>query len=144
DLKLAAVYKSDQGAVWQQVAANQQKLNDSLKTTVNDPQSATSFQLALENKQVQEAMNGYLKELTEIVEGKPDTIGYAFAINGKVNSADVYASHDLFCKLWPKLLKAASVEAIAENQQGKKFAPAKAQAVQACVEDAEKGKAAES
>jgi len=144
DLKLAAVYKSDQGAVWQQVAANQDKLSDKLKVTVNDPQSATSFQLALENKKLQEAMDGYVKELTEIVEGKPDTIGYAFALNGKVNSADVYASHELFRKLWPKLLKSASVEAIAENQQGIKFDPAKPQAVQACVEDAEKGKAAES
>jgi hypothetical protein len=31
-----------------------------------------------------------------------------------VNSADVYASRSLFLKLWPKLLKANAVEAVAE------------------------------
>ena len=41
-------------------------------------------------------------------------IGYVFAINGHINSADVYASRALFLKLWPKLLEASAVEAIAE------------------------------
>ena len=52
-------------------------------------------------------------------------IGYAFAINGKVNSADVYASHELFQKLWPKLLESSAVEAFSELQKDKKFAPAR-------------------
>jgi hypothetical protein len=52
-------------------------------------------------------------------------IGYGFAINGKINSADVYASHELFLKLWPKLLNASSVEAVADEQAGKSYpAPA--------------------
>ena len=50
-------------------------------------------------------------------------IGYVFAINGKVNSADIYGSNVLFKKLWPKLLKANAIEAIAELQKDK-FKPA--------------------
>jgi hypothetical protein len=49
-------------------------------------------------------------------------IGYAFAINGKVNSADLYGSKALFRKLWPKLLKANAIEAVAEFEEGKAFA----------------------
>jgi hypothetical protein len=54
--------------------------------------------------------------------GQSDVIGYAFAVNGRVNSAEVYASGDLFRKLWPKLLKASAVEAVAELEKGKRGA----------------------
>jgi hypothetical protein len=66
-------------------------------------------------------------------------VGYAFAINGKVNSADVYASRELFAKLWPKLLRSSAVEAMAEMKKGAKFENATAEAVKACITDAEKG-----
>ncbi|HEY9785821.1 MAG TPA: DUF6569 family protein [Candidatus Obscuribacterales bacterium] len=62
---------------------------------------------------------------TNVVAGKRDVIGYAFAINGKINSADVYASNALFTKLWPKLLKSTAVEAVGEKRSEKTFdAPA--------------------
>ena len=38
-------------------------------------------------------------------------------INGEINSADTYGSNALFTKLWPKLLKAASIEAVSESRQ---------------------------
>jgi len=39
-------------------------------------------------------------------------IGFAFAIDGELKGADVYSSNELFKQLWPRLLKAAAVEAI--------------------------------
>ena len=42
-------------------------------------------------------------------------IGFLFAINGEINSADTYGSKALFLKLWPKLIKAAAIEAVAET-----------------------------
>jgi hypothetical protein len=63
-------------------------------------------------------------------------------INGKVNNADVYAAHTLFAKLWPKLLKASAVEAVAEMKKGKKFEPANEGAVRTFLADAAKGKQA--
>ncbi len=53
---------------------------------------------------------------------RDDAIGYAFAVNGELNSADVYASNALFKKLWPKLLKASSTEAFGRIG-GEKAAP---------------------
>src|SRR5260370_19410780 len=70
---------------------------------------------------VRRSIDGYIQELAGIVNGKSDVVGYAFAIDGKVNSADIYASHDLFAKLWMKLLRASSVEAVTAFQPGKKF-----------------------
>jgi len=139
DVKLAAKSAGSQGEVWRQVAAAQDKLSANTGTRVNGDASPTSYQLALENKEVQSNSDNYYKALAGIVEGKPDVIGYVFAINGKINSADVYASNALFRKLWPKLLKASAIEAVAELHRGEKFAAPKPAAVQGFLDDAEKG-----
>jgi hypothetical protein len=49
------------------------------------------------------------------VEGSNDVIGFAFAINNELNSADVYSSTALFKRFWPRLLKTAAIEAIGER-----------------------------
>jgi hypothetical protein len=66
-------------------------------------------------------------------------IGYVFAINGKINSADMYASSALFKKLWPKLLKASAIEAVAELRRGEKFAAPKPADVQGFLDDSTRG-----
>jgi hypothetical protein len=79
--------------------------------------SASSFELSVEDVKVKETTAAYINALSGILQNKSDVIGYVFAINGEVNSADVYASRTLFAKLWPKLLKASAVEAVAELTQ---------------------------
>jgi hypothetical protein len=139
ELKLAAKTAESQGEVWRQVAVAQDKLSANTGTRVNGAASPTSFQLALENKQVQASADSYVKALGGIVKGRTDVIGYVFAINGKINSADVYASSALFKKLWPKLLQASAIEAVAELKRGEKFeAPAPA-AVRGFLDDSPKG-----
>jgi hypothetical protein len=101
--------------------------------------SPTSMQLALENKKVNAAAGAYIKRLSKIIDAQPDVVGYAFAINGKLNSADVYASRDLFQRMWPKLLKASSVEAVAERRNQKRSSPVDAAAIRATLADAEHG-----
>ena len=123
-VKLAAKYRNNQGEVWQKVAVAQGKLKASLAVPVSSAESNSSLQLTLENKSVQESSEVYIKHLSPIIEKETDVVGYAFAINGRFNSADVYASGALFRRLWPKLLKASSVEAITELHKDKKFEPA--------------------
>ena len=139
EIKLAAKAKGSQGDVWREVAVAQDKLSSNTGGRVNAAASPTSFELALENKQVQANADGYLKALSSIVDGKPDVIGYVFAINGKVNSADVYASSTLFKKLWPKLLKASAIEAVAELHRGEKFEAPKPTDVKGFLDDSSKG-----
>jgi hypothetical protein len=126
--------------VWNQVARAQARLSSNLSTDVRAAPSPTSFAMTLETPAVQRSIDGYLEDLAGIVKGKNDVTGYAFAIDGKLNSADVYASHDLFAKLWMKLLRASSVEAVSSYQPGKKFEPVTASAVKTTLADAESGK----
>lgn len=135
EVKLAAKSRGSQGEVWREVAAAQDKLSANVGGNVKNEASPTSFQLALENKEVQKTAENYIDALSGIVNGKPDVIGYVFAINGKINSADIYASSVLFKKLWPKLLKASAIEAIAELRRGEKFAAPPADAVRGFLDD---------
>jgi hypothetical protein len=141
DLKIAVRKSMEQRSVWENVAKAQMQLGDNLKTPVHAAASVTSLQLTLENSKLKEATDAYVKKLLPIVEGKTDVIGFAFAVNGQVNSADVYASHSLFQKFWPILLKGSAVEAIAQGEKGKKYTAITGEKVQAFLADAEKGTA---
>ncbi len=123
EIRLAAKRSTSQGEVWQSVTVAQDKLSRNVGSRVNSSVSESSLQLAVENNKVQETADSYVKALSSIANRSDDVIGYVFAINGKVNSADIYGSNVLFKKLWPKLLKANAIEAIAELQPGK-FKPA--------------------
>jgi len=135
EIKLAAKLKSSQTEVWREVSVAQDKLSASVDTRVNGADSPSSLQLALENKEVQKTADDYVNGLADIVKGKTDVIGYVFAINGKVNSADVYASSTLFKKLWPKLLKASAIEAVAEYRKGETFDAPKPAEVNSLLDD---------
>jgi hypothetical protein len=130
-----------QGSVWKEVAHKQEMLGKAVGKSVKSDKSETSLQLTLEDKKLLRAVDTYTKKLTPLLKGKDDVIGFAFAINGQVNSADIYCSHRLFKKLWPKLLNATVVEAIAEAQKGKKFKDAKVKDIKALLGDADKGTA---
>ncbi|HEX8130937.1 MAG TPA: DUF6569 family protein [Pyrinomonadaceae bacterium] len=143
ELKIAANKSKSQGEVWNKVAEAQSKLSVNVGARVDAPASQSSLQLTLENRQVQQTAAAYIQALSHIAEGKPDVIGYAFAINGRVNSADVYAANALFRKLWPSLLKASAIEAIAELQKGRKFDAVSPADVGAFLNDAEAGAATE-
>jgi hypothetical protein len=122
-MKLAANTNTayhDQSKVWSSVAENQQKLTANAGGAVANPTSPSSFQLTLESSKLRETTEQYLKDMQPAIDGKDDVIGYAFAVNGKISSADVFGSHALFVKLWPKLIKSASVEALAELKPDEK------------------------
>jgi hypothetical protein len=103
-----------QQKVWDEAKGNQSKLSKNLGTDVAAATSPSSFQLTLENKNVENAVEKYVAKLQPLLEKETDAIGYAVAINGKLACADSYGSSALFRKLWPKLLKSAAVEAAAE------------------------------
>jgi len=143
DLKLAARSARSQGQVWRDVGKTQDRLGMILKSEVKDLQSATSLQLTLEHKKLQEALNGYIQKLQPALGAKmTDVVGFAVVINGQVASADVYANADLFRKLWAKLLRASAIEALAEKSAAK-FAPAKREAVTAFLNEVASGKRTE-
>src|SRR6185369_10122870 len=140
DLKLAAKRERSQEAVWKNVSLAQEKLGKNVGGNVQSSASASSMELSVENAKVKESTEAYIKELSGILQGKSDVIGYVFAINGNVNSADVYASRALFAKLWPKLLKASAVEAVAELNKDVESKPVVSETVHMFLADSEKAR----
>ena len=125
ELKLAAKKEGSQQKVWQEVAQEQDRLGKSVGGSVKAATSPSSLQLSLEDMKVKEYADDYVKALSGVVKGKDDVVGFVFAINGKLNCADVYGSAALFEKFWPKLLKSSAVEALARLEKGKAYdAPA--------------------
>ena len=112
-----------QQKVWDGVRREQQKLSAATGANVAAPASATSLQLALENNKLAEARNAYLAALKPAGEQGDDIVGYVFAVNGKINSAEIYASNGLFRKMWPKMLDASATEAIGQKHESKDAAP---------------------
>jgi hypothetical protein len=143
DLKMAAKQEKSQSSVWKEVGETQIQLSRSVNADVRSNVSRSSLQLALENEQVQESTAAYVTNLSSIVEGKNDVIGYVFAINDKINSADLYHSNGLFRRFWPKLLKTTAIEAVAgraiNNPLNEKSAPVTAEAMKAFLASAELG-----
>lgn len=120
DLKLAARQELSQARVWNEVEQAQQGLAAGVASEVRAEMSRSSLQLALENEKVQESAARYVNKLSSIVEGLNDVIGFVFAINGKLNAADVYPSSAMFKRFWLKLLKTAAIEAVAEQASNEK------------------------
>lgn len=114
DLKLAAKHSKSQTEVWDQVNEEQAKLSVSTRADVQSNTSRSSLQLSLENEKVRESAHAYIEKLSSVVADAGDVVGFVFAINGEINSSDIYSSQELFTKLWPRLLKAAAIEAVAE------------------------------
>lgn len=140
DLKVAANGQRSQSEVWNKVSEAQKKLSANTGSDVTANASGTSLQLALENSKVSATTDEYVAKLSSLLRGKTDVIGYAFAINGEINSADIYVSNHLFNKLWPRMLKAAAVEAVGESNRSNAAAPApKPTVIEGFLNEAEKG-----
>jgi len=143
ELKLAANGARSQQEVWDKVSEAQTKLSKNVGQSVAATDSASSLQLSLENRQVVTNVDDYMRRLSGMIDGKSDVIGYAFSVNGQINSADVYVSNALFKKVWMKMLKAAATEAVAESRGVRLAEPVKAAAVEEFIGDSEKARAKE-
>ncbi|MBI2715578.1 MAG: hypothetical protein HYX37_14180 [Rhizobiales bacterium] len=131
-----------QQKVWDGIRHEQQKLSAATGANVSAPASATSLQLALENKKLAEVRNVYVAALKPAGEQGDDIVGYVFAVNGKINSAEIYASNGLFRKMWPKMLDASATEAIGQKHERKDEVPA-VDAVMAFLAGVDGGRASE-
>jgi ARG and Rhodanese-Phosphatase-superfamily-associated Protein domain len=114
--RLAAKLKRSQSEVWEGVAACQEELRASLGEPVHAADSPTSYQLSLENPELQRCKGEFRMRLGDLANA-PGILGYAFYVSGQRNSADIYTSTSLFHKLWDKLLDVAILEAISSKTQ---------------------------
>ena len=124
-MRLAAKAAQDQSAVWDSVAESQEALGAALNKSVHAAHSPTSYQLSVEDPDLENRKRDYKQKLGRLPKGAADVVGYSFYVNGERNSVDIYASTKLFHQLWEKLLNIAILEAISA-QNGKAAVPNKA------------------
>lgn len=139
-LKMAAKYHGSQNEVWNEVRSTQMRYNSHTQEDTQSGISPSSLPLNLQNEKVQQAIEKYLKDLSDAPTKESDVLGYAFAINGELSTIDVYSCPELFKKMWPKLLKAAAMEAFDEGEREDMTPPPTAEQVLECMADAERQK----
>jgi len=104
-----------QQEIWKSVKTTQDRLSRSVGASVVAPSSPSSLQLSLESEKLKKAQADYIAALQAAGEADADVVGYVYAINGKINSGDLYASNALFRKMWRKQLAANVTEAISDK-----------------------------
>jgi hypothetical protein len=129
---------SSQQTIWSTVKKVQERLSHSVGAPVAAPASPSSLQLSLENEKLKQAQADYIKALQDAGETDADVVGYVYAVNGKINGGDVYASNALFRKMWRKQLAANVIEAISKKDAAVAAAPS-AKDVQTFLATAESG-----
>jgi hypothetical protein len=108
--------EKSQSKVWEGVADNVTKNGVSTSTgTLNS---------VFENKQVNAKLSDYERELKSKLAAK-NIVGTVVAVNGKVVSADVFASPMLFQAYQEKLLKSYALEAISAGKADKQTVTAR-------------------
>jgi hypothetical protein len=105
----------NQGAVWGAVAGLQSRLEEVVAAPLRVESSPSSLQLTLENEALQGAIAATEKAVAGAAAGQPRAVGYVYAVGSEIYGAEVYASHGLLVKLWPKLVRAMAVEAVAAD-----------------------------
>ncbi len=105
---------SAQDLIWRNVLETQKKLSRSVGKRVAASESESSLQLTLEDKTLNRRVESYTRALMPAPQNRDDIVGMVFAVNGKIDSGDIYPSNGLFLKMWPKLLRLAATEAVGE------------------------------
>ncbi len=78
--------------------------------------STASLPLLLQSERLGDAQQAYVDAMGSAPEG--DVIGAVFAVDGVIKGAEVYGSNALLRAMWPSLLRAYAVEAIAADAAG--------------------------
>jgi hypothetical protein len=105
-----AVQRDGQVEVWEHVAGERAKAGI---------QSSTgTFTACIADARSLERLEPFIKRFQRPITETRDVVGVVVAVNGEVESLDVFHSTPLFQKLWPKLLKSYALDAAnAEDQE---------------------------
>ncbi|MES2597811.1 MAG: DUF6569 family protein [Verrucomicrobiota bacterium] len=139
--KIAVRKAANQAEVWKSVAETQEKISRNIGKDVKPAASASSLQLTLEDKDLKTKIGAFRDSLLGAVEKSPRSLGVVFVINGELNSAEIFAGHDLFRRVWPKLLEGIAAEAISLADGKKAEKPAASEEVMRFITKAEESPA---
>ena len=105
-----AVQRDGQEEVWEQVAG------ESAKAGVQS--STGTFTACIADAQSIERLEPFIERFQMPIAETRNVVGVVVAVNGEMESLDVFHSTPLFRKLWPKLLKSYALDAANAEDQG--------------------------
>jgi hypothetical protein len=109
DVRLAVQGAKDQSKVWDEVA----KQNAASKVDI----ATGAFTANYADPAAAERLTPYRDHLQAPVEKTENVVGVIVAINGEVDSLDIFESTPLFTKLWPKLLASYALDAATQSEE---------------------------
>src|SRR5207248_5082395 len=101
--RVAVQKDKDQQKVWDEVA------KQNAKNMVES--SSGTFTANYSDAEAIDRLTPFIEQLLKPIDETGNVVGVIVAINGEVQSMDVFESTPLFRKLWPKLLKAYTLDA---------------------------------
>lgn len=105
NVRKSAVMKEGQSKVWAEVRDQNAELSAETATD--------TFQAGYNSERYLKAQSEFMDKFRDLPSMHGGTVaGVVIAIGGKVTSADIFANPELFRKLWPKVLKAAIMDAV--------------------------------
>lgn len=130
--------KGGQGAVWDEVAKSKVAAEMRLRTA----NSNTSLNETLDSKQVKQICEACAKVLDPIPIKHDDVVGFALAINGRLEEVNVYPNADLCRKLYPRLVQSYALQAALKKDElkGKKAPEIATEVVEKFMDGKEKAK----
>jgi hypothetical protein len=105
--RMAVQKDKDQARVWDEVAKQNAK---------NAVESITgTFTANYSSTESADRLAPFIERLLKPIDETTNVVGVIIAVNGEVKSIDLFESTPLFRKLWPKLLKSYTLDAVNEE-----------------------------
>lgn len=104
--------KKAQGEVWQSIKDSQDSLGTTLKSSVYDEASPSSYYLSLKHKVMEEAREKFKPVVEKAIGKHPRAVGFIFAVNGKLQGAECFPNPEILKRSWPKWNQVIIDEAI--------------------------------
>lgn len=114
-VRAAAQGKENQSEVWSEVS----KVNASCGVATETDALTASYNDPAYQAKVKE----YEKAFAKLADNK-DVVGVVVVTEGAIKTGDVFGSHDLFKKLWPRLLTSYAMDACLSKELGGLISPA--------------------
>ena len=117
-LMQAKLGKSQSG-VWSSIAKSHGHLSDYLEGDVSSSVSPSSYQLMMEHPRMRARVSEVKEHFGKLMSGYPDAVGFVFLTNGRISTADVFASNQLARTYFDKHLEAALVDAAYQAKESR-------------------------
>jgi hypothetical protein len=123
--RLAVQEANDQGKVWSEVSKENAKSGVASETTTG------AFTKNYADNDTLKKLQPLMEKIKDPVGQTENIVGVVVAVDGKIDSMDVFQSTPLFRQLWPKLLKSYALDAVNAASAGEKAKAATAE----CTKD---------